>query len=58
MQLEEAYRKIVASHEPKHHKPWNEYSSQYKRQQEWQIASKMTTALEFTKHTFSPSIEN
>jgi len=48
-------QKIVASpglHEPKHCKPWTEYSPQYKRLQKWEIASKVTTALEFTKNVF------
>ena len=46
---------LVASfgpHVSKHHKSWTEYSAQYQRQQKRQIASDMSTALEFTKDTF------
>ena len=52
---EETNKKLVASfgpHVSKHHQSWTEYSAQYQRQQKRQIASDMSTALEFTKYTF------
>ena len=52
---EETNKKLVASFRPhvsKHHKSWTEYSAQYQRQQKRQIASDVSTALEFTKDTF------
>ena len=53
--MENANKKLVASlgpHEPKHHKPWSEYSAQYQRQQKRKLASDISTALRFTTDTF------